>query len=1151
MPAALSPSLSEPLSGNALGENIAVESNIENHSLASSYAQKRPKRVSLSRLPIVHQEPIELQIETMSPMAGRFMFYSWYALLLLAITIQSIVTLQWQSTNMCDGNEVSLTKIETWSSNCANQFNYSVLAADNATNDYSDIVWSGFIENDPLARFPHIVFSMQNPNATLSAAYTISFGYTITNASHAIISSLPNSTIAEYTVLCTENHARCSTVVIPTTSTGRPNATLVTLIAVGVPQAIASRIVVGSAVGTVHQKRSYTIASLVVRYTLMFFSLLQLARFLYHKKFTSTLYEQTWISFLHAGLFLYLDPLFAAGVYILPQPNVLSFLEFRIPTYFMALMVAFMFSLITSSMSWSEEGARTGLFGAPWWSKIASIVFLLSILTLDIIDASKDHWKWSLEHCPNFSCNTIGYLLYGLLIVGVLICTVWLYWLRNNLGQRPYLDSRPQQLAVRVFIFMFSTTVLYFVIQSLTILFAYRDISGIVTYQALIQIPPILVSVFFVNIMTLVYTTQERSQRVPIRPSDLRWKKTVWPESWYQWLSRHGGSMYIFFSEAEESEFYTIQARFANRRARSLMNDGASPHKDTSYDHNTEMLVAEEVENPDDPTSKITFDLADENEDDDNEAEYDDSTDDDDDDNSPSESPRSHEPVAETSPTARSPLRSSGGLSASRVSFEETTLTHSKKKRSKRKNGFVNRIPGGTTIMNAVSSVTRSMSRLVVRAESQIIDRTATFLEAVENRFIDTFHANVRHKPFFNLETALDCLNLSWEAYGVSNSAGDQMITTGVNVRLPSVPNPAKKTMKAITSVFNLISGSEEAAEKALPVTPAVAEEDEERAVHSTSPTREYGTTSLPSATQQAAASAEVPINVEQYGFARIAVCEREDVQVVVSKMDLTCPAHAGKCPRIVVAFRGTASLRNAKQDLNIRRVAWEEIESTLWQSASLSRPSVHEGFLGIWNALREFVLMTVLEEMHKDPSIPYRIVVTGHSMGGAVATLCAFVLKKTLSHLDHPLPDPFVYTYGQPRIGNKSFQKIYNRIIPNTFRVVNESDAVSFVTMLGGCHVGMEVDIDRHGNYLCEPMFIERTLRPMKGKGSAIGNHMLSAYAESLNAIANKVNACKQRCLVPYVSIPRCNTSSPPSVRNSPEHNENPGPKNEGNETE
>lgn len=39
-----------------------------------------------------------------------------------------------------------------------------------------------------------------------------------------------------------------------------------------------------------------------------------------------------------------------------------------------------------------------------------------------------------------------------------------------------------------------------------------------------------------------------------------------------------------------------------------------------------------------------------------------------------------------------------------------------------------------------------------------------------------------------------------------------------------------------------------------------------------------------------------------------------------------------------------------------------------------------------------------------------------------------------------------YVYTYGQPRVGNQAFATFYESRIPNTFRVVNYADMVPHV---------------------------------------------------------------------------------------------------------
>jgi hypothetical protein len=58
------------------------------------------------------------------------------------------------------------------------------------------------------------------------------------------------------------------------------------------------------------------------------------------------------------------------------------------------------------------------------------------------------------------------------------------------------------------------------------------------------------------------------------------------------------------------------------------------------------------------------------------------------------------------------------------------------------------------------------------------------------------------------------------------------------------------------------------------------------------------------------------------------------------------------------------------------------------------------------------------------------------------------------------------VYTYGQPRVGNHAFARLYKQRVPHTFRVVHECDAITSTPSLTFCgglykHAGLEVMLD------------------------------------------------------------------------------------------
>lgn len=84
----------------------------------------------------------------------------------------------------------------------------------------------------------------------------------------------------------------------------------------------------------------------------------------------------------------------------------------------------------------------------------------------------------------------------------------------------------------------------------------------------------------------------------------------------------------------------------------------------------------------------------------------------------------------------------------------------------------------------------------------------------------------------------------------------------------------------------------------------------------------------------------------------------------------------------------------------------------------------------------------------------------TGHSLGGAMATICAG--RCFLSHIkSNPSA---LFTYGSPRVGDKRY---INFAKLDHYRFVNNNDIVTRVppAWMGYRHCGIEVYIDRNGN--------------------------------------------------------------------------------------
>jgi pimeloyl-ACP methyl ester carboxylesterase len=85
----------------------------------------------------------------------------------------------------------------------------------------------------------------------------------------------------------------------------------------------------------------------------------------------------------------------------------------------------------------------------------------------------------------------------------------------------------------------------------------------------------------------------------------------------------------------------------------------------------------------------------------------------------------------------------------------------------------------------------------------------------------------------------------------------------------------------------------------------------------------------------------------------------------------------------VVVSFRGSVSVRNWLTNFDIPLVPTDICSGCL----------VHQGWWSAWFEARATVLAAIIGTCDKYPD--YQLVLTGHSAGGAIATLAAAELRK------------------------------------------------------------------------------------------------------------------------------------------------------------
>jgi triacylglycerol lipase len=134
----------------------------------------------------------------------------------------------------------------------------------------------------------------------------------------------------------------------------------------------------------------------------------------------------------------------------------------------------------------------------------------------------------------------------------------------------------------------------------------------------------------------------------------------------------------------------------------------------------------------------------------------------------------------------------------------------------------------------------------------------------------------------------------------------------------------------------------------------------------------------------------------------------------------------------IAVSFRGTQSLEDWLADLDFVAIPYSSVKNS---------GNVHMGFQLVYNAVRDSVAQLVRLALAAGCQ---NIWITGHSLGGALALLCAPDLVSNVSKGIVPR----LYTFAGPRVAQDGllkpgFQEFFDGLIPLCYRVVNRWDKV------------------------------------------------------------------------------------------------------------
>jgi triacylglycerol lipase len=181
-----------------------------------------------------------------------------------------------------------------------------------------------------------------------------------------------------------------------------------------------------------------------------------------------------------------------------------------------------------------------------------------------------------------------------------------------------------------------------------------------------------------------------------------------------------------------------------------------------------------------------------------------------------------------------------------------------------------------------------------------------------------------------------------------------------------------------------------------------------------------------------------------------------------------------------VLAFRGTDDFPDAIADIRYNQAPYPY---------DASAGATHIGFTTVYGSTRDAVQAAVT-------ALPAGITlcITGHSLGGAVATLAAIDIAANTT-----FTSPIIYTIASPRVGNPDFANRFDgSLVKNptiSWRVVNMFD---LVPLLPPKDIYDLFDVTTY--YY---QHVTNDLLLAFFKGGAIDNHDLNNYIEALQQLS------------------------------------------------
>lgn len=190
----------------------------------------------------------------------------------------------------------------------------------------------------------------------------------------------------------------------------------------------------------------------------------------------------------------------------------------------------------------------------------------------------------------------------------------------------------------------------------------------------------------------------------------------------------------------------------------------------------------------------------------------------------------------------------------------------------------------------------------------------------------------------------------------------------------------------------------------------------------------------------------------------------------------------------LYIVFRGTEDKKDFLIDL-------ECIQETVVINGK--QCGVHKGFWKAYTSIKDQIDSTNFEDFKG-----YEIITCGHSLGGALATICGSCLITTNKI--------YTITFGSPRVGNNKFCNAFNRNVSLYYRFIHNNDIVPQIPKINYNHAGKEIRLDDNGKEIPYYNLWNRLLYWIKGKRKlnlelvSLQDHFMNKYIHCISLWCN-----------------------------------------------